>query len=86
MTQRASVGQGDIERALKACKRAGYDRARIHINVGAGTIDIILGEEPTSAPVAVNPWDQDEKRAEGAAMLDRVKKRLAGGAPARGKK
>lgn len=85
MTQRAAVGQGDIERALKACKRAGYERARIHINLRAQTIDILLGEEqPTSAPVP-NPWDEEFKQTEGEAMLERVKKRLAGDSPTIGR-
>ncbi|MBW8295379.1 hypothetical protein [Sphingopyxis sp.] len=60
MTQRASVGQGDIERALKACKRAGYERARIHINVAAQTIDILLGEDQPAMPPAHNPWDDED--------------------------
>lgn len=59
MTQRAYVGQADIERDLKACKRAGYERARVHINVRAQTIDILLGEDaPTPVPFD-NPWDRE---------------------------
>lgn len=59
MTKRATIGQGDIERALKACKRAGYDKARVHINVRAQTIDIMLGEDQAKGPPAYNPWDED---------------------------
>lgn len=59
MTQRALVGQGDIERALKACKRAGYEKARVHINVRAQTIDIMLGEDQPKGPPAYNPWDEE---------------------------
>ena len=54
MTQRASVGQGDIERALKACKRAGYERARVHINLREQTIDILLGED------SATHWETDD--------------------------
>lgn len=59
MTQRASVGQGDMERALKACKRAGYEKARVHINLRAQTIDILLGEDQPELPPAHNPWDDE---------------------------
>lgn len=45
MTKRAAIGQDDMELVLKACKRAGYERVRIHIDVAAQTIDIMLGEE-----------------------------------------
>jgi len=44
---------------LKAFKRAGYERARIHINIRAQTIDIMLGEDaPVSLPFD-NPWDRE---------------------------
>lgn len=82
MTKGANIGQGDIERALKACKRAGYDKARVHINVAAQTIDIILGEDQPKAPPAYNPWDEEFKKAESEAMLERVKKRLEDNPPA----
>jgi hypothetical protein len=59
MTQRASVGQGDMERALKACKRAGYERARVHINLREQTIDIMLGEDAPERPPVDNPWDRE---------------------------
>ena len=59
MSKRAAIGQGDIERVLKACKRAGYDRARIHINVAAQTIDIMLGEDAAARPPFENPWDSE---------------------------
>lgn len=59
MTQRALVGQGDIERALKACKRAGYEKARVHINLRAQTIDILLGEGGAELPPIENPWDRE---------------------------
>lgn len=77
MTRRALIGQGDIERALKACKRGGYEKARVHINVIAGTIDIMLGEDQPSVAPAHNPWDDEFKKTEAEAMLERVKKRLA---------
>jgi len=57
MTQRALVGQGDMESALKTCKRAGYERARLQIDLRKQTIDIMLGENISPAPSARNPWD-----------------------------
>lgn len=60
MTRRAAIGQADLERILKACKRAGYERARIHINVPAQTIDIMLGEEQPAMSPAHNTWDDED--------------------------
>ena len=77
MTKRALVGHDDILRVLKACKRAGYEKARVHINVAAQTIDIMLGEDHAKGPPAYNPWDEEFKKTEGDAMLERVKRRLA---------
>lgn len=59
MTQRALVGHDDILRALKACKRAGYEKARVHINLREQTIDILLGEDAPTLPPAHNPWDDE---------------------------
>lgn len=77
MTHRAAVGHDDILRALKACKRAGYEKARVHINLREQTIDIMIGEDQPKAPPAYNPWDEEFKKTEGEAMLERVKARLA---------
>ncbi len=77
MTKRTTIGQPEIERALKACKRAGYEKARVHINIAAGTIDIMLGEDQPPAAPAYNPWDEEFRETGGDAMLARVKKRLA---------
>lgn len=78
MTKRATIGQGDIDRALKACKRAGYEKARVHINVAAQTIDIMLGED--GASTVGNDYDQWKAQDEKDAMLERVRKRLANAA------
>lgn len=59
MSKRAKVGHDDIVRALKACKLAGYKKARVHINVAAGTIDIMLGEDATPTSSAHNPSDDE---------------------------
>lgn len=61
-----SLSQSTIERVLKACKRAGHDKARIHINLAQQTIDICLGENPSdsrnSAGNAFDEWVASEKR------------------------
>lgn len=59
MTQRALVGQDDITRALKACKRAGYEKARVHINLREQTIDIFIGDDAVERPPVDNPWDKE---------------------------
>lgn len=59
MTKLATVGQADVERVLKACKRAGHERARVHINLREQTIDIIVGEHLPDAPPVHNPWDDE---------------------------
>lgn len=60
MTKRALIGQQpEIERVLKACKRAGYDKARVHINISAQTIDIMLGEDQPKAQPTCNPWHKE---------------------------
>lgn len=59
MSRKALVGQDDIERVLKACKRAGYEKARVHINLREQTIDIMLGENAPELPPIDNPWDRE---------------------------
>lgn len=75
MARRTLISQPDIERALKACKRAGYEKARVHINVAAQTIDIMLGED--GASTVGNDYDQWKAQDEKDAMLERVRTRLA---------
>lgn len=81
MTKRAAIGQPEIDRVLKACKRAGYEKARVHVNLIAGAIDIMLGEDQPPVPPACNPWDGAFKKPEGEAMLERVRKRLKDSPP-----
>lgn len=59
MSRRALVGQDDMERALKACKRAGFEKARVHINLREQTIDIIVGDDAVERPPIDNPWDRE---------------------------
>jgi len=59
MSKRATVGHDDILRVLKACKRAGYEKARVHINLREQTIDIMIGEGAPEQPPFHNPWDDE---------------------------
>lgn len=57
--KRPALSQATIERVLRACKRAGHEKARIHINLAEHTIDICLGEEPAdSSATAGNAYDE----------------------------
>jgi len=60
------LSQSTIERVLRACKRAGHEKARIHINLAQQTIDICLGEDPADSDVstgnAYDEWVASEKK------------------------
>lgn len=43
MTAPARFRQIDVERALKACEKAGYEHVRVKVNVD-GSLDIIVGK------------------------------------------
>ena len=58
MTAPARITQADVERATKSVKAAGYERARIVMDLANGKIEIILGESGSAdKPEAPNPWD-----------------------------
>lgn len=58
MTAAARISQADMERATKAVKAAGFDRARIVMDLKKQKIEVIIGEsaEPTAE---YNPWDDE---------------------------
>jgi len=57
MTAPARITQADMERATKAVKAAEFERARIVMDLGKGTIEIIVGE--SAAPEGrTNPLDR----------------------------
>lgn len=58
MTAAARICQADMERAAKAVKAAGYERARIIMDLANRKIEVIIGEsgEP-SAPT--DEWDRE---------------------------
>ena len=58
MTAPARITQADMDRATKAVKNAGFERARISLDLRKGKIDIIIGESGES-PTVHNPWDDE---------------------------
>lgn len=58
MTAAARISQADMERATKAVKSAGYERARIIMDLAKQKIEIIIGESGEPSPER-NPFDED---------------------------
>lgn len=58
MTAPARITQADYDRATKAVKAAGYERARIIMRLAVSEIEIIIGDEGAPAP-STNPWDEE---------------------------
>lgn len=58
MTAPARITQADIDRAAKAVKAAGFDRARIVMDLVKSKIEIIIGESGDLS-VKKNPFDED---------------------------
>lgn len=58
MTAPARITQADMERAAKAVKSAGYEQARIIMDLAQHKIEIIIGNAGESDP-PVNPWDEE---------------------------
>lgn len=56
MTAPARISQADMDRATKAVKTAGIDRARIVMDLKNSTIEIIIGE--SAEPKRKNPLDR----------------------------
>lgn len=61
MTAPARISQADMERATKSVKAAGFDRARIVMDLSRSTIEIIIGESPVEAQADVaNEWTDED--------------------------
>lgn len=58
MTVAARITQADMDRATKAVKSAGFERARIVMDLSKARIEIIIGEVGGDSPV-VNPWNEE---------------------------
>ncbi|MFY7837849.1 MAG: hypothetical protein ACOVQ0_16365 [Novosphingobium sp.] len=58
MTVAARIQQADMERATKAVKAAGFERARIVMDLAQAKIEIIIGESG-AIPPSNNSWDDE---------------------------
>lgn len=58
MTAAAKITQADMERATKAVKAAGFDRARIVMDLARAKIEVIIGESG-AIPPSNNSWDDE---------------------------
>jgi len=58
MTAVARITQSDMERAAKAVKAAGFERARIVLDLAKSRIEVIIGETGP-LPDPANPWDDE---------------------------
>lgn len=59
MTAQARITQADMDRAAKAVRNAGFQRARIVMDLEKGRIELIVGETGESPPVP-EPWGDDD--------------------------
>lgn len=59
MTAPARINQADMERATKAVKAAGFERARIVMDLAKSKIEIIIGEANNDSP-DLTQWSDDD--------------------------
>ena len=58
MTAAARITQADMDRAVKAVKAGGFERARIVMDLEKARIEVIIGEAGAESP-AKNPFDEE---------------------------
>ncbi len=58
MTAAARITQADMDRAVKAVKSGGYERARIVMDLAKSCIVVIIGEPSDSEPTG-SEWDRE---------------------------
>ena len=59
MTAPARITQADMERATKAVKAGGFERARIVMDLDKRRIEVIIGDEADPESDGPNPFDED---------------------------
>ena len=59
MTKPARITQDDMERATKSVKAAGYEHARIIMDLNKQRIEVIIGESAEPSSAERNPFDED---------------------------
>lgn len=60
MTAPARITQDDMKRATKAVKEAGFERARIVMDLARAKIEIIIGESAPDSEPPPAKWDDDD--------------------------
>lgn len=60
MTAAARITQDDIDRAMKGVARAGFDRARIVLDLENRRIEVIIGESALTADRSDGEWTDDD--------------------------
>ena len=60
MTAPARITQADVERATRAVKTAGFERARIVLDLSSARIEIIIGETPADSAPVPPVWSDDD--------------------------
>lgn len=58
MTAPARISQADMDRAMKSVRSAGFDRARIVMDLEKGRIEVIIGE--SDEPTTPDEWSDDD--------------------------
>lgn len=58
MTAPARISQADMERATKAVKAGGFERARIVMDLERKRIEVIIGDMKAESD-GPNPFDED---------------------------
>jgi len=59
MTMAARITQADMARAAKSVRAAGYDQARIVVDLANARIEIIIGES-AATPTIAEGWDDED--------------------------
>lgn len=60
MTAAARISQADIDRATKSVKQAGFERARIIMDLAKAKIEIIIGDQQEVESSASEVWSDDD--------------------------
>jgi hypothetical protein len=60
VTAPARISQADMERATKAVKAAGFERARIVMDLARAKIEVIIGESSGEHDAAADEWRDDD--------------------------
>jgi hypothetical protein len=60
MTAAARITQADMDRAARTVRTAGFERARIVMDLANQRIEIILGESAAAPATDAEEWSDDD--------------------------